>query len=104
VKLLKQKILTFGLLLCFGVAIIPAETFHHHDFKSEICKEDEIHFADHAVDCELASFVIHSFDLPFYVQETGTPYFYKNLIIGDSPKANSELLLVSRGRAPPALV
>ena len=46
------------LLLSFSLALIPAELFHHHDWESEICKETDLHFADHAVDCDLADFYL----------------------------------------------
>jgi len=101
VKDFRHRILAFGLLLSFCFAIVPAETFHQHDFESEICKDDELHYADHAVDCELAKFILPAFEKPLYFRTSTSKYYFKALLIGESPLLSTEFLFSKRGRAPP---
>tara|TARA_R100001015_G_C4616566_1_gene172732 strand:+ start:1336 stop:1650 length:315 start_codon:yes stop_codon:yes gene_type:complete len=104
VKSLKQSILAYGLLFCFGIAIIPAESFHQHDFESEVCQQSELHFADHAVDCELANFVVPAFDAPYLFQQSFSQLYFKDLLTDERNFSSSDHTLLKRGRAPPALV
>ena len=53
-----NKLLGVFLFFCFSITLIPFESFHHHDWESEICNEDEAHITMHSIDCDLAEFFI----------------------------------------------
>jgi len=85
------------------MAIIPAETFHHHDFESEVCQESAIHFADHAVDCELASHYTPAFEQSTSFEINAISIVFQELSTGVLPHSKSSILSLYLGRAPPAL-
>lgn len=55
---LRNRYIAGFLGLIFAFALAPVELFHHHEWESELCQENELHFADHSIDCELADFSI----------------------------------------------
>ena len=50
------------LLLVLSLAIVPPETFHHHDTASIVCHDNSDHIEETNVECELCKFVLPVFD------------------------------------------
>ncbi len=52
-----KQILAGILLLILGFAIIPPESFHHHEESHVICKKGDIHVELKSFECDLFNFV-----------------------------------------------
>lgn len=90
---MQNRVVGIFLLLCFAFALFPAELFHQHEWESEICKQSELHFANHSIDCELADFYIakhlknevepissFSIILSEYLQVEETRLYFKQMV------------------------
>lgn len=89
------------LLLILSLAIVPAETFHHHTEKDILCKQGEIHLEAKRFECELCDFV-----LPTLIQESDKQrftisvlhYFYQ---IKSTPPGVNSFFELPNYRGPP---
>lgn len=98
-----RNLAAYFLLLAFGLAILPPESFHRHESELTVCDESELHYSDHSFDCDLADFF-----LPNLIQEVNEEispkeYFFPQLhpFWIDAYKITTHAAF--RGRAPPEL-
>ena len=98
-----NQLISIALLLVLGLAIVPAESFHHHHEEAVLCKEGQIHIEDKQFECELCSFV-----LPTLIQNTeqkqsflvGSLYTY---LIKSTPVGISTFFDIPKYRGPPEI-
>lgn len=91
------------LLFCFAFTIVPVDSFHQHDWESEICNESESHFAEHSIDCELADLLITKILKADSLRISQNPTLLIPFVnfLGDPVFLNYNS--VFQGRAPPSL-
>lgn len=53
-----NRLLSGFLLLALSLAIIPAESFHHHEGETVVCLDQEAHIETPHFECELFDFVL----------------------------------------------
>ena len=99
-----HQIISIVLLLVLGLAIVPAESFHHHTEDSVLCKEGQVHIEDKQFECELCSFV-----LPTLIQSEGQQ---SNILVGklltyqykNTPSGVCTFYELPNYRGPPEIV
>ncbi|MEQ8624592.1 MAG: hypothetical protein RJQ00_07055 [Vicingaceae bacterium] len=99
-----NQLLSIGLLLVLGLAIVPAESFHHHHEETILCKEGQIHLEVKQFECELCNFV-----LPTLIQGAeqqsniliGSSYSYQ---VKNTPTGVSTFFDIPKYRGPPEIV
>lgn len=98
-----NRILSGFLLLALSLAIIPAETFHHHEGDTKVCLDQEAHIETPHFDCELFDFVLPIFHKASVLSLKHFQHFiqrFETFTFQNFSAHKSELPL---GRAPPFL-
>ena len=98
-----NKLIAALLLFVLGLAIVPAETFHHHHDETILCKEGQIHLETKRFECELCKFVLPSLiqnsEEQNFILST-THYFYS---IKDTPSGVTTFFDIPNYRGPPEI-
>ena len=59
-----NKYIAGFLIIVLSTAIVPLESFHHHEEASKICMESNAHIEQKEFQCELLDFVLPVYELP----------------------------------------
>lgn len=103
IKSIGYRILSFVLLGVFTLAIIPAESFHHHDFQTVSCLESEHHIEQDQEECLLADFILPSFTLNAAENHQWIAKISAELIICGTFDRSFRYLRNPSSRAPPVV-
>ncbi len=98
---IKRRLFSIPLLVVLFLAIVPAETFHKHQFESVICHESIHHFENDHFECELCDFILPVFDsqtFQLHFNLSNTYYSYSNTTVRSITPAHFSL---PSYRAPP---
>ena len=96
-----NQFISLALLLVFGLAIVPAESFHHHKEESVLCKEGEIHLEDKKFECELCNFVLPTLIQSATEQANNLEGSLNSYQVKISPLGVSSFFDIPKYRGPP---
>jgi len=99
-----NQLISIALLLVLGLAIVPAESFHHHHEETILCKEGQIHLEKKQFECELCNFVLPTLIQTSDLQSNilvASAFFYE---VKNTPAGVIALFCIPEYRGPPEVV
>lgn len=91
------------LIFALSLAIIPAESFHHHESETVVCLDQEAHIEAPHFDCELFDFVLPLLHKTSAASILHFQYFIQRFELVYFQYFTSLKSELPQGRAPPFL-